>query len=141
MRHFSSCWARNPLRYLVVLAIACLALADTSCSKRKDGVIVEVSDDLAQSGVAVRDWRRSGMGVLDVQIFTKIAIPGNAWTLAAYDKEGKLLTSGRILDGPRARQHDTVWIRLATPYRDLFDKADRVVVGADLSVPASPRSS
>ncbi|HMF12735.1 MAG TPA: hypothetical protein VKE94_10530 [Gemmataceae bacterium] len=140
MQHFPMRWARNPLRFLAALSIACFALVDTACSKRKDGVIVEVSDELAQSGAAIRDWRRSGMGVLDVQVFTEIPIPGNAWTLAAYDKEGKLLTSGRI-SGPRARERDTVWIRLATPYRDLFDKADRVVVGADLSVPAYPSSS
>ncbi|HMF13708.1 MAG TPA: hypothetical protein VKE94_15425 [Gemmataceae bacterium] len=140
MRHFSSCWARNPLRYLTLFTIASLVLVDTSCSRRKDGVIVEVSDELGQSGAAIRDWRRSGMGVLDVQVFTPVPVAGNAWTLAAYDKEGKLLTSGRILDGPRARERDTVWIRLSTPYRDLFDKADKVVVGADLSVSASPSS-
>src|SRR5262249_15092991 len=110
-------WARNPLRYLAALGIACFALVDTACSKRKDGVVVEVSEELAQSGAAVRDWRRSGTGVLDVQVFTEIPIPGNAWTLAAYDKEGKLLTSGRI-SGPRARQRlDPLGHALPRPVR------------------------
>jgi hypothetical protein len=120
--------------FLAIVGIGCLLLADAACSHRKDGVIVEISDDLAPYGVAVRDWRRSGEGVLDVQIHTPIAIPPEAWTLAAYDKAGNLLTSGRIL-GPRARENDTVWIQLQTPYRDLFDRADRVVVGASFSSP------
>ena len=121
-------------RFLGVLGIACLSIVDVSCSRRKDGVIVEISDDLSPYGVAVRDWRRSGEGALDVQIFTAIAIPAEAWTLAAYDKDGNLLTSGRVL-GPKARENDTVWIKLQTQYRDLFDKADRVVVGVDFSPP------
>ena len=128
---------RRLLGSLGVLSVACLALVDTSCSRKKDGILVEISDELADHGVAVRDWRRSGLGVLDVQIFTSVPIPGYAWTLAAYDKNGKLMTSGRVL-GPQAREQDIVWIRLATPYRDLFDKADRVVVGADFT--ASPQS-
>jgi hypothetical protein len=132
MRHFALRWIRRLLGSLGVLGVACFALVDTSCSRRKDGIIVEISDELAESGVAIRDWRRSGLGVLDVQISTAIPIPGQAWTLAAFDKDGKLLTSGRVL-GPQAREHDVVWIRLATPYRDLFDKADRVVIGADFS--------
>lgn len=127
---------RSWLRLFSVCTIASLALCATSCT-RKDGVIVEVSDQLAESGAVVRDWRRSGMGVLDVQIFTATAVLGTAWTLTAYDKDGKLLTSGRIL-GPRARDGDTVWLRLTTPQRDLFDKADRVVVGADPSAPVPP---
>ena len=131
-------WIRRLLGSLGVLSVACLALVDTSCSRRKDGILVEISDELAESGVAVRDWRRSGLGVLDVQIFTPIPIAGHAWTLAAYDKNGKLLTSGRVL-GPQARERDVVWIRLTTPYRDLFDKADNVVVGADFSaLPPQP---
>ncbi|HMF10825.1 MAG TPA: hypothetical protein VKE94_00920 [Gemmataceae bacterium] len=140
MHVFALPWVCRSLRCLGILGIACIAFLDTSCSKRKDGVIVEISDELAKSGVAVRDWRRSGLGVLDVQIFTEVAIPGNAWTLAAYDKDGNLLTAGRIA-GPKARVGDTVWIRLATPYRDLFDKANRVVVGADLTRHARPVES
>jgi hypothetical protein len=120
--------------FLCVLGIACLLFVDAACSHRKDGVIVEISEDLAPYGVVVRDWRRSGEGALDVQVSTAIAIPSEAWTLAAYDKNGNLLTSGRIR-GPKARENDTVWIRLETQYRDLFDRADRVVVGANFSPP------
>jgi hypothetical protein len=138
MRHFALRWLRKLLGFLGVLSVACLALLDTSRSRRKDGILVEPSDELAESGVAIRDWRRSGLGVLDVQISTPIQIPGHAWTLAAYDKNGKLLASGRVL-GPQARERDVVWIRLATPYRDLFDKADTVVIGADFSaLPPQP---
>ena len=126
------CW----LRLFGVCTITGLALCAMSCA-RKDGVIVELTDQLADSGAVVRDWRRSGMGVLDVQIFTATAVPGTAWTLAAYDKDGRLLTSGRVL-GPQARDGDTVWLRLTMPQRDLFDKADRVVVGADPSAPVPP---
>jgi hypothetical protein len=120
-----------------VLGLACFALFDASCGRRKDGIIVEVSDQLDRGGVAVRDWRRSGMGVLDVQIYSRMNIPANSWTLSAYDKAGNLLTSGRV-NGPRAREGDTVWLKLSTPYRDLFDKADHVVIGADLTKPPTP---
>ena len=126
---------KNLLRVSFVIVIAGFALMHTGCSQRKDGVIVEASDQLDKAGVVIRDWRRSGYGTLDVQLFSQTEIPANSWTLAAYDKSGALLTSGRVL-GPRARVGDTVWIRASTPYRDLFDKADRVVIGVDVVAPS-----
>jgi hypothetical protein len=113
-----------------------MALLDVACGRRKDGIIVETSDTLDKAGVVVRDWRRSGMGILDVQIYSQADIPANSWTLSAFDKAGTLLTSGRI-SGPRARVGDTFWMKLSTPYRDLFDKADRVVIGADVNLAGS----
>jgi hypothetical protein len=76
------------------------------------------------------------MGVLDVQIHSQAEIPADSWTMSAYDKAGTLLKSGRIA-GPRTRIGDTIWIKLSTPYRDLFDKADRVVIGADVQLSGS----
>jgi hypothetical protein len=140
MRSFPRKGLKQWLYLAAVLSVAASALMDASCGRRKDGILVDVSDELNREGVAIRDWRRSGMGVLDVQIFSHRDIPANAWTLAAYDKAGTLLTSGRVM-GPRARQGDLIWIRLTTPYRDLFDKADRVVIGADFSAPSAPIQS
>jgi hypothetical protein len=125
------------LRCIVVLGIASLTLLDTACGRRKDGIIVETSDTLDRAGVVVRDWRRSGMGILDVQIYSQAEIPANSWTMSAFDKAGTLLKSGSIA-GPRTRVGDTIWIKLSTPYRDLFDKADRVVIGADVNL-AGPK--
>jgi hypothetical protein len=126
---------KHCLRVSFVFLVAGSALMGAGCQKRKDGVIVETSDRLEKAGVVIRDWRRSGLGTLDVQIFSQTEIPANSWTLAAYDKAGTLLTSGRVL-GPRARVGDTVWIRASTPYRDLFDKADRVVIGVNVVAPS-----
>ena len=125
---------KHQLRVSLVILIAGFALLEAGCLKRKDGVIVETSEQANKAGVVVRDWRRSGVSTLDVQIFSQTDVPANSWTLSAYDKAGTLLTSGRVL-GPRARVGDTVWIRATTPYHDLFDKTDRFVIGLDVVAP------
>jgi hypothetical protein len=114
-------------------------MTDFGCSRRKDGVIVETGDRLDQAGVSVRDWFRAGGNVLNVQIHAQTAVPADSWTMSAYDKAGTLLTSGRV-GGPRARAGDTIWIKIAVPYRDLFEKADRIVIDVDTSAPSSPAS-
>jgi hypothetical protein len=111
---------------LLLLAVSCLCLC--SCGRKKDGVFVEVSDDLAKAGAAIRDWRKTGAGALDVLIYSETPLPANSWTLAFYDKDDKLMSQGNF-NGPRIIQHQTIWLRFDVPDIDLLRQAERIVVG------------
>lgn len=123
---------RDVLRLAGAAGLAGLFLSTTSCTRRKDGVIVEVSEELQKAGVEVRDWRRNGASSISVQLFSPTAIPGNAWTVAIYDKDENVLWANSHMSGPRMRERDTIWLRFDGPFVDLMDRADRVVVGIQL---------
>jgi hypothetical protein len=122
---------RDMLRLMSFSGLAGLFLSTTSC-RRKDGLLVEVSEELQNAGVEVRDWRRNGPSSLSVQLFSPTPIPGNAWAVAVYDKDDNLLYARNRLTGPPMRERDVIWLRFDGPFVDLLDKAYRVVVSVQL---------
>jgi hypothetical protein len=122
---------RDLLRLLGYSGLAGLCLGTASC-RRKDGLLVEVSEDLQKAGVVVRDWRRNGASSISVQLFSPTALPGNAWTFAVYGNDDRLLYVKNHLSGPRLRERDVAWLRFDGPFVDLLDRAHRVVVGIQL---------
>jgi hypothetical protein len=109
-----------------------LFLSTAACTRRKDGVIVEVTEELQKAGVEVRDWRLNGVNSISVQLFSPTAIPGNAWTVGVYDKDDNLLYARNRLSGPQMRERDVIWLRFDGPFVDLMAKAYRVVIGIQL---------
>jgi hypothetical protein len=109
-----------------------LFLGMASCSRKKDGVLVEVSEPLANAGVEVRDWRRNGPSSISIQLFSVTAIPGNSWTLTIYDKDDRMLGTSDRLTGPRMRERDTIWLRFDVPKVVGMERAERLVVGLEL---------
>ena len=97
MRLLHGCTRRDVLRMAGLFGSSALFLSMASCLRKKDGVLVEVSEQLANAGVEVRDWRRNGANSISVQLFSVTAIPGNSWTLTIYDKDDRLLGTSHWL--------------------------------------------
>jgi hypothetical protein len=125
MQHIDRCARPALSRIIGMLGCACLALTALSCGDKKDGLIVEPSAELAEAGVAVRDWRRSGAQI-DIRLYSKGQIPPNRWTLTFYDKQGQPLGPPGTFKGPGLRESDTKWIRFGT---DNLDRTERIVIG------------
>jgi hypothetical protein len=132
MRLESQLDRRDLLRLAGTTGLAGIFLSVTSCTRRKDGVIVQVSDQLQQAGVEVRDWRRNGANSISVQLFSPTPIPGNAWAVAIYDKDDNLLWASNRMNGPEMRARDIIWLRFDGPFVDLMNRADRVIVSIQL---------
>jgi hypothetical protein len=115
----------------------CLVLLAASCTGRKHGLLVEPSQELAQAGGSVRDWRREGIRALSIEVYSETPIPANSWVVTLYDKQAEIIATSKF-NGPPLRMRDTRWLRF--DFATDLDRVDRIILGwQPPSRPVEPR--